>query len=78
VQAAPVGGIQRPKVDRDERVTIVVRSDVADHVHLHGYNRFADVAPGKPARLTFVADVPGRFEIELEDRHVLLAQLTVS
>ncbi len=78
VDAAPQGGIQRPEVDSDERVMIVVRSDVADHVHVHGYNRFADVAPGKPARISFVADIPGRFEIELEDRHVLLAQLTVS
>ena len=76
--AAPQGGIQRPKVKRGERVTFVVRSDVADEVHLHGYDRSADVAPGNPARITFVADVPGRFEIELEERHVLLAQLTVS
>ena len=41
-----------------EKVAIVVGSDVADHVHLHGYDKFADVAPGKPARLAFVASIP--------------------
>jgi hypothetical protein len=54
-----------------------VRSDVADHVHLHGYDLMRDVAPGAPAQLVFTADIPGRFEIELEDRHLQLAELEV-
>ena len=59
-----VGGLERATVEQGEKVAIVVGSDVADHVHLHGYDRFADVAPGKPARLVFVASIPGRFEVE--------------
>ena len=39
---------------RTGRVVLVVRADVADHVHLHGYDVMRDVAPGKPGRL----DVP--------------------
>ena len=73
----PLGGIARPTVDRGERVVLLVRADVSDHVHLHGYNRFADVAPGRPARLRFRATVPGRFEVELEDRRIPIAELTV-
>ena len=64
-------------MEQGERVVLVVRSNVADHVHVHGYDLFADVAPGASARLAFRATIPGRFEIELEDRHVQIAELTV-
>ena len=37
-----------------------------------------DVAPGKPARLPFKATIPGRFEVELEDRGVQIADITVT
>jgi ABC-type glycerol-3-phosphate transport system substrate-binding protein len=74
---APQGGIVREKVERDDRVVLVVRSDVADHVHLHGYDIMRDVAPGRPARLPFKATIPGRFEVELEDRGVQIADITV-
>ncbi|HVM68836.1 MAG TPA: hypothetical protein VM204_03250 [Gaiellaceae bacterium] len=75
--ARPVGGVQRPSVRVGREVRLRVTSDVADHVHVHGYDLFAEVAPGQPAELTFVADTAGRFEIELEDRHVLIADLEV-
>jgi hypothetical protein len=54
-----------------------VTADVVDHVHLHGYDLFADVAPGQPAKLEFNAETPGRFELELEERHALIAELEV-
>jgi hypothetical protein len=73
----PVGGIARPSVEQDRRVRIVVRSDVADHVHLHGYDIMRDVAPGAPAQIVFTAELPGRFEVELEDRGLQLAELEV-
>jgi hypothetical protein len=77
VGGVPRGGIVRASVDKDERVVVLVRSDVSDHVHVHGYDLFADVAPGSPARIAFRATLSGRFEIELEDRHVQIAELTV-
>jgi hypothetical protein len=46
-------------------------------VHLHGYDVMVDVAPGKPARLRFKATIPGRFEVELEDRGLHIAELEV-
>ncbi|MGH3045975.1 MAG: hypothetical protein ACRDNC_03085 [Gaiellaceae bacterium] len=73
----PVGGVQRVQVDRRERVVLVVRSDVADHVHVHGVDIFRNVAPGSPARLQFRPRTPGVLEIELENRHLLIAQLEV-
>ena len=78
VNGAPKGGIVREKVEKGDRVILIVRSDVTDHVHLHGYDIMRDVAPGKPARLPFKATIPGRFEAELEDRGVPIADITVS
>jgi hypothetical protein len=73
----PQGGIKRPSVKRGERVAVVVRSDVADEVHLHGYDLKRDVAAGGTARIVFTATVPGRFEVELESRGIQLAELEV-
>ena len=55
---------------------LIVTSDVADHIHLHGYDMTRDVAPGKPARLGFPATIVGTVEVELEDRGVPLARIT--
>jgi hypothetical protein len=73
----PVGGIERARVKQGRRVRFVVRSDVADHVHVHGYDLMRDVAPGKPARIAFRATIPGQFEVELEDRGLQIAELEV-
>jgi pyruvate/2-oxoglutarate dehydrogenase complex dihydrolipoamide acyltransferase (E2) component len=74
---APVGGIAHPSVRKGRQVRIVVRADVSDHVHLHGYDLMRDVAPGKPAQLRFRASVAGVFEVELEELGAPLAELTV-
>ena len=60
-----------------ERVRIQVRADVSDHVHLHGYDLMADVAPGAPARIDFVANAAGVYECELEDAGTLLFHLEI-
>ena len=73
----PRGGIVRQKVSQGARVELVVRSNVADEVHVHGYDISREVAPGVPARVAFVAKLPGRFEVELEESGVQIADLTV-
>ena len=67
----------RVKVTLGEKVTLRVTSDVADEIHLHGYDKHADVEAGGTADLTFTANVPGVFEVELESRALQLAQLQV-
>jgi len=64
-------------VKQGRRVVLVVRSELSDHVHLHGYDLMADVGPGQPATIRFTANAPGRFEIELEDRGLQIAELEV-
>jgi hypothetical protein len=71
------GGVRRERVESGDTVVLRVIADVADHVHLHGYDRTADVAPGKPGQIRFTADIPGVFEVELEDRKQKLLDLEV-
>lgn len=60
-----------------QHVVLQVNSDVADEVHVHGYDKSADVAPGKPVTIEFDATIPGRFEAELEDHHQKILQFQV-
>lgn len=77
VGGLPQGGIARPSVKKNDRVVLIVRSDTADEVHFHGYDISRPVAAGGRARLPFVAKIPGRFEVELEESGVQIAELTV-
>ena len=72
-----VGGTRVFKVKQGRQVVLIVRSDVADHVHLHGYDLMADVGPGTVGRIRFKSSITGRFEIELEDRGLPVAELEV-
>lgn len=72
----PAGGPRRVTVARGRRVVLVVTSDVADHVHLHGYDIMRDVGPGSPARIAFRASIVGTVEAELEERGVQIASIT--
>jgi hypothetical protein len=77
VGGVPQNGIVRATVHEGDRVVLVVTSDVADEIHLHGYDLQTDVAAGGTARLPFTATIPGRFEVELERRSTQIADLTV-
>ena len=75
------GAVQGPtsfSATQGDRVRIIVHADVSDEVHLHGYNLMSDVTPDQPARIDFVADVPGVFECELEGAGIPLFELEVS
>ena len=78
VGGRPAGG--RPRrltVKQGRTLLLTVTSDVADEIHVHGYDIARPVSPGRPTRIRFVATTTGRFEIELEERHVLVAELEV-
>ena len=69
---------ERPRAHVGDEVVIVVSADVADQVHVHGYDVTGEVRPDEPATIRFVADVPGVFEVELEGDERLLFQLEVA
>ena len=61
-----VEGGSRQRAALNEAVTIRVTSDVAEEVHVHGYEKKFNVAPGQRGEVTFNANIPGVFEVEFE------------
>jgi plastocyanin len=72
------GDTGRVPVAVGTQVTLVITSDAADEVHVHGYDLSADLAPGTPAEITFAASIPGVFEVELHEAGTALLALQVS
>lgn len=72
-----VEGGSRQRATLNEAVTIRVTSDVADEVHVHGYEKKFTVAAGQTGEVTFNANIPGVFEIEFERSHKQLFTMEV-
>jgi hypothetical protein len=71
------GDTGRVPVPVGEHVTLTITSDVADEVHVHGYDLATALTPGTPAELTFDATIPGVFEVELHEAGTVLLSLQV-
>jgi FtsP/CotA-like multicopper oxidase with cupredoxin domain len=61
---AVVGGQKTIEAERGDTVRIIVRTDAADELHLHGYDIEREAEPGRPARFRFQADAEGEFVLE--------------
>jgi hypothetical protein len=72
------GAPDRIPVTLGATVEMIVTSDVADEVHLHGYDRSVTVPAGGTVMLSFTAAIPGVFEVELEELGEPLGRLEVS
>jgi hypothetical protein len=72
------GDTGRVQVAVGTSVTLVVTSDVADEVHVHGYDKEAELSPGQPTEIEFDATIPGIFEVELHHASTVLRRLQVS
>lgn len=77
VEAGSVA-VERFDVPLDATVRLIVTADVADEIHLHGYDLHADVSPVADGVVEFDATIPGIFEVELEESHLLIAELQVT
>lgn len=62
-------GERRVVVDNGSTVGVVVTSDVADELHVHGFDILATLVPGETVEFSFLADEPGVWEVELEQTH---------
>ena len=67
----------RVEVTQGQTVGIVLASDVAEAAHVHGYDLSVPVAAGATAEVTFVADTPGVFEVELHESGTFLFEILV-
>ena len=75
--AKPVGGVRQITVKKGAPVRFSVTSDVADEIHVHGYNYHKDVPKNGTISFDFPAKIDGNFVIELESRSEQIASLTV-
>ena len=71
------GKVTKLRFKQGETVRFRVRADVADEVHVHGYDLMKDIEPGKTVMFSFPAEITGIFEIELENAGEQIAQLRV-
>ena len=83
VEASFADGVVTAPSDRvavalGDIVEIVISSDVAEEIHVHGYDIVLDVGAGESVILRFTAEVPGIFEVELEESGLLLLELIIS
>jgi hypothetical protein len=74
----PVGGVEELEFAKGDRIRFVVESDVAEEVHLHGYDVSMDVSAGGKVSFDVPATIEGVFEVELEHSVVQLAEITVT
>ena len=56
----PVGGIKKLDYNKGDQVQFIVTSDVADEIHVHGYDLKKDVPAGGSVRFSFPAEHRGR------------------
>jgi len=74
----PVGGVQDLEYSAGEQVRFTVDSDLADEVHVHGYDLMKDVPAGGSVSFSFPAEIEGIFEVELEAHKEQIAELRVN
>lgn len=72
-----VEGGGRKQVAKGQNVTLRVTSDVADEVHLHGYDKEAALVAGQATDIVFKADASGVFEVELHKKGLKLVEIEV-
>jgi hypothetical protein len=65
------------QVHEGEQVTLHIRSDRSDELHLHGYDLHAQIRPQQTASLQFTANRTGRFGLELHEARTELGALEV-
>lgn len=74
----PVGGVQELEYNAGDQVRFKVDSDVADEIHVHGYDLMKDVPAGGSVSFSFPAEIEGIFEVELEGLKEQIAELRVN
>ncbi len=73
----PVGGVAELTFNKGDAVRFRVRSDVAEEIHVHGYDIFEDIEAGGTVRFDFPAEIDGVFEVELEQSATEIAELRI-
>jgi hypothetical protein len=73
---SPTGASMR--VSLGQRIQVTAVSDVAESIHIHGYDITLTVPPSVPGEITFTANQIEVFDIETHESGKLVATLIVS
>ena len=73
----PVGGVQELTFAEGEQIEFIVESDVAEEVHLHGYDVAMEVDAGGTVKFNVPATIPGVFEARAGALGGPIAEITV-
>jgi hypothetical protein len=71
------GKVQKFTVKKGTIVEIRAKSDTPEELHVHGYDRKAELTPGKTGTVRLKAKIDGIFEIELEHAGEQVGELRV-
>ncbi|WP_338674318.1 hypothetical protein V1460_15595 [Streptomyces sp. SCSIO 30461] len=74
-EVSPAPG--RVEVAKGTRVALVVTSDQADELHVHGFDMTTELMPGRARTLSLTADRTGLFAVETHESGLVLTQLVV-
>jgi hypothetical protein len=71
------GEVVELRFTEGETVRFRARSENAEEIHVHGYDRYVDLPAGKTVTESFEASITGIFEIELHGAGEQIAELRV-
>ena len=71
-------GVDTISVRVGETVRFEVETDIADEVHVHGYDLSFETIPDEEILVEFVADATGIFEVEIEGLGLPIVDIEVT
>jgi len=71
-------GLDTISVSIGETVRFEVEADIADEIHVHGYDLLFETIPDEEVLVEFVADATGIFEVELEGLGLTIVDIEVT
>ena len=74
----PAHGVVKLDYKQGEQIRFLVKSDVAEEIHVHGYDVSKPVQAAGHVKFSFPADITGVFEVELENSAVPIAEIQVN
>jgi FtsP/CotA-like multicopper oxidase with cupredoxin domain len=77
-EGAKTEGLDTISVRVGETVRFEVEADIADEIHVHGYDLSFETVPGEEVLVEFVADATGIFEVEIEGLALPIVDIEVT
>ena len=71
-------GLDTISVRIGETVRFEVEADIADEIHVHGYDLSVETIPDEEVLVEFVADATGIFEVEIEGLALHIVDIEVT